>query len=221
MESRGERHPTDLAQFMGVRLAVTSEPSAAATWNDSRVKSLTGDATISARFMRGDFFVFQRTHKTIVLGNHQPRITEISHAIRRRMQMVPFNAVFPPTPGLGMRERLRAEALGAALAWIVQGARLWATSGTNPPAAVTGASEDYLAEQDIVGRWIEERCDRAPGAQALSSALHADFRSWCHDQGETALGAKTFSQRLRALGFARRPTEHGQAFCGLTTRTEL
>ena len=59
MEAQGERHPTELAQFMGVRFALTSEPASSATWNDSRIKSLTGDATISARFMRGDFFEFQ------------------------------------------------------------------------------------------------------------------------------------------------------------------
>lgn len=50
MESKGERHPTDLAQFMGVRFALTSEPASSATWNDSRIKSLTGD-TVSIAMM--------------------------------------------------------------------------------------------------------------------------------------------------------------------------
>lgn len=89
MEAKGERHPTDLAQFVGVRFALTSEPSSNATWNDSRIKSLTGDTVISARFMRGDFFTFPRTHKTMVLGNHMPRLAE---------------ATPPPTPyGAGCR----------------------------------------------------------------------------------------------------------------------
>src|SRR5206468_5984324 len=44
MEAKGERHPTELAQFLNVRLALCSEPSSSATWNDSGVKSLTGDA---------------------------------------------------------------------------------------------------------------------------------------------------------------------------------
>jgi putative DNA primase/helicase len=101
MEAKGERHPTELAQFMGVRLALCSEPSSSATWNDSRVKSLTGDATISARFMRGDNFTFPRTHKTIVVGNHMPKLNSVTQAIRRRVQMVPFRAVFLAAPGLG------------------------------------------------------------------------------------------------------------------------
>lgn len=105
MEAKGERHPTELAQFMGVRLALCSEPSSSATWNDGRVKSLTGDATISARFMRCDNFTFQRTHKTIVVGNHMPKLNAVTHAIRRRIQMVAFLAVFEATPGQSMREQ--------------------------------------------------------------------------------------------------------------------
>ena len=107
MEARGQRHPTELAQFMGVRLALCSEPSSSATWNDSRAKSLTGDAIISARFMRGDNFTFRRAHKTIVVGNHMPKLNAVTQAIRRRMQMVPFRAVFAPVAGTGMRERLQ------------------------------------------------------------------------------------------------------------------
>src|SRR5438309_3949053 len=125
MEAKGERHPTELAQFLGVRLALCSEPSSSATWNDSRVKSLTGDAMISARFMRGDNFTFPRTHKTIVVGNHMPKLNRVTHAIRRRIQMVPFRAVFPGAPGPGMRERLKQEALGAVLAWAIAGTVTW------------------------------------------------------------------------------------------------
>ena len=61
----------------------------------------------------------------MVVGNHMPRLADVTHAIRRRVQMVPFRAVFEPTPGPGMRERLKAEAGGAILAWIVQGAQEW------------------------------------------------------------------------------------------------
>ncbi len=125
MEARGERHPTELAQFMGVRLALRSEPSSSATWNDSRVKALTGDATISARFMRGDNFTYRRSHKTIVIGNHMPKLNAVTHAIRRRMQMVPFNAIFAPVAGQGMRERLQEKALGAVLAWAIKGTVEW------------------------------------------------------------------------------------------------
>ena len=216
MESKGERHPTDLAQFMGVRFALTSEPSSNATWNDSRVKSLTGDTVISARFMRGDFFTFSRTHKTMVLGNHMPRLTEVTHAIRRRVQMVPFRAVFEQKAGVGMRERLKAEAAGAALAWIVEGARMWNATGTAPPAVVRELTAEYLSEQDVVGQWLDDRCQRDnPKAFELSGTLHRDYSAWCERTGARPKSNVALSANLVSAGFEKRATSVGKAFYGL------
>ncbi|HUG21465.1 phage/plasmid primase, P4 family, partial [Piscinibacter sp.] len=219
MEAKGERHPTDLAQFMGVRFALTSEPGSNATWNDSRVKSLTGDTVISARFMRGDFFTFPRTHKTIVLGNHMPRLAEVTHAIKRRVQMVPFRAVFQQTAGMGMRERLKAEAGGAILAWIVQGAALWHATGTAPPASVLDMTADYLEDQDLIGQWINERCERAAAASARSGDLHKDYAAWCEGQGQRPKSNVALSAHLVSAGFQKKATVVGKVFYGLKLRT--
>lgn len=218
MESKGERHPTDLAQFMGVRFALTSEPGSSATWNDSRIKSLTGDTTISARFMRGDFFTFARTHKTMVIGNHMPRLADVTHAIRRRVQMVPFRAVFEQTPGIGMRERLKAEAGGAMLAWIVEGARLWHTNGTAPPKIVSDMTAEYLSDQDVIGQWLDERCERSAEVFELSGDLHKDYASWCERQGATPKSNVALSAHLVSTGFRKDRTMVGRVFRGLMLR---
>jgi putative DNA primase/helicase len=215
MESKGERHPTDLAQFVGIRFALTSEPSSAATWNDSRIKSLTGDAVISARFMRGDFFEFIRTHKTLVVGNHMPRLADVTHAIRRRVQMVPFRAVFEPSPGMDMRERLKTEASGAILSWIVEGARLWHLEGTNPPECVRGLTAEYLADQDLIGQWLDERCEQVADAFERSGELHRDYSRWCEGQGTRPKSNTALSQQLVAAGLAKRKTMVGKVFDGL------
>ncbi len=218
MESKGDRHPTDLAQFMGVRFALTSEPNSAATWNDSRIKSLTGDSEISARFMRGDFFTFRRTHKTVVIGNHMPRLADVTHAIRRRVQMVPFRAVFEPVAGPGMRERLITEASGAILAWIVDGARLWREVGTSPPQCVLDLTAEYLSDQDEMGQWIEERCQRVATASERSGDLHRDYAAWCERQGGRPRSNRAFSMHLVSAGFRRDKTMIGKVFHGLRLR---
>ena len=219
MESKGERHPTDLAQFMGVRFALTSEPASGATWNDSRIKHLTGDAVIAARFMRADYFEFQRTHKTVVVGNHMPRLADVTHAIRRRVQMVPFRAVFEQAPGPGMRERLKAEAIGAILAWIVDGARMWQVDGTSPPQAVTNLTDDYLSDQDVIGQWIAARCDRVPTAFEGSAELHRDYMGWCEGQGIRPKNNLGFSSHLVSVGFEKKKTMFGRVFYGLRLKT--
>jgi putative DNA primase/helicase len=218
MESRGERHPTELAQFAGVRLALTSEPASESAWNDSRVKHLTGDAEISARVMRGDFFTFPRTHKTVVIGNHMPTLRTVTHAIKRRVQMVPFRAVFKPQPGVGMRERLKSEAAGAILAWIVEGARLWRQAGTCPPPAVADLTAEYISDQDAIGQWIEARCARDAQASEQSSILYQDFARWSECEGAHARSNKWFAAQLLAAGFRRVKSMGLMLFYGLQLR---
>jgi putative DNA primase/helicase len=221
MEAKGERHPTELAQFMGVRMAISSEPSSSATWNDSRVKAMTGDATISARYMRGDNFTFKRTHKTIIIGNHMPRLNAVTHAIRRRIQMVPFRAVFTPTAGPEMRERLKTEALGAILSWVVSGAVAWRSHGTKPPAAVRALTDDYLANEDQLGQWIEERCDRVDASRSeRSSDLHRNYADWVTSNGGKPKGSKSFSSDLLSAGFRRGHTMVGTVFYGIELKRQ-
>jgi putative DNA primase/helicase len=215
METRGERHPTELAQFMGVRLALCSEPSSSATWNDSRVKSLTGDATISARFMRGDNFTFRRAHKTIVIGNHMPKLNAVTPAIRRRMQMVPFRAVFAPLAGKGMRERLQEKTLGAVLAWAIKGTVEWTSHGTSPPASVRLLTDEYLADEDGFGHWLEECCIHEETGMERSSDLHRNYQSWCDRNGARPESNALLSRYLVGSGFSRKRTMVGRCFYGL------
>jgi P4 family phage/plasmid primase-like protien len=218
MEAKGDRHPTELAQFMGIRLAVCSEPSATATWNDGRVKSLTGDSTISARFMRCDNFTFHRTHKTIVVGNHMPRLNQVTTAIRRRIQMVPFHAVFDATPGQSVREQLKRESLGAVLAWAIQGAAHWSELGTAPPPAVRELTDDYLADEDGFGQWLAECCIRTPFGLERSSDLHQCYLAWCEKTGNRPESNALLSRYLVASGFSKKKTSTGRCFVGITLR---
>ena len=215
MEAKGERHPTELAQFLNVRLALCSEPSSSATWNDSRVKSLTGDSTLSARFMRGDNFTFARTHKTVVIGNHMPRLNAVTHAIGRRMQMVPFRAVFVTTPGDGMRERLKREALEAVLAWVIAGTVQWRLHGTAPPESVRALTEEYLGGEHTFAQWLQDSCERDESAFERSSELHRNYKAWCERNGSRPESNTVLSRYLVGIGFRKERTMVGRCFHGL------
>ena len=199
LEQRGESHPTGLANLMGVRLAVASELAEGQAWNEARIKSLTGDERISARFMRQDFFEFRRTHKLIVSGNHKPTLRSIDDAVRRRLLLVPFDAHFAGDQvDRDMPAKLRAEA-PAILAWAVRGALAWQSGGLCPPAEVTDATEDYLLAQDTLGEWIAQACDTSDHeAETPSSELYTAFHRWKERRGERAPSTVRFSSQLQA-----------------------
>ena len=197
MEPRGERHPTETANLLGIRLAIASEVDEGGAWSESRIKALTGDETMSARFMRQDFFTFKRTHKLIVAGNHRPALRVVDDAIRRRIHLVPFNAHFVGgAVDLDMPAKLRREA-PAILAWVVRGALDWRENGLCPPAIVTRATAEYLASQDSLGAWVDEDClVDDPAAETHSSVLYGAFRAWKEQRGERALSQVRFTWQL-------------------------
>ena len=51
----------------------------------------------------------------------------------------------------------------------------WQAEGLRPPKAVLDATEAYLAAEDAIAAWIDDKCERDPNAWETSTAL---FASW-------------------------------------------
>ena len=221
MSSKHDRHPTTLAALQGKRLAISSEIEESSHWAEARIKQLTGDKTLTARFMRGDEFTFDITHKHILAGNFKPRFKGDDFAMQRRMVLVPFTQRFE---GLRrddhLRDKLVAECPGI-LAWAIEGAAKWCESGLLIPESVQTSSKDYMAEQDDLALWIEECCTVGDGLKAKSSELFQSFDQWKRRNGENAGSNKNFSQRLERK-FQKMPrSSSGLFFAGLQLRPEF
>ena len=74
-------------------------------------------------------------------------------------------------------ETLRAEWPGI-LAWAIEGCLEWQKSGLRPPKCVTEATETYLESEDLIGEWIDERCDRDANAWTSSTVLFDSWQGW-------------------------------------------
>lgn len=199
MQSKGERHPTELAQLRGKRLAISSELDESSFFNESLIKELTGDNTLSARFMRQDFFEFAMTQKHVVIGNFKPRLKGGDPAMARRLLLVPFLASFKGSArDTHMLDKLKAEA-PAILNWIVGGAVAWHAEGLAVPEAVRAASSDYMADNDDLALWMEECCEIAVDAQCKAGDAYASFSAWKKARGEHAPSLTSWGARVTSL----------------------
>jgi putative DNA primase/helicase len=81
IDSKLDRHPTELAKLRGARLVTAVETTAGRSWNEARIKQVTGRDPVDARFMRGDFFTYDPTFKLWVSGNHKPSLRNVDPAI--------------------------------------------------------------------------------------------------------------------------------------------
>jgi hypothetical protein len=82
-ETKNERHPTSLASLRGARLVVVSETKGGQSWDESKVKALTGGDPIRARFCRCDEFEYVPQFKLLVHGNKKPALRNVDEAIAK------------------------------------------------------------------------------------------------------------------------------------------
>lgn len=214
MTSRNEGHPTMFASLHGKRLAISSEIEESAHWAESRIKSMTGDETMTARYMQKDFFTFRVSHKHLIAGNFKPRLKGDDYAMARRMVLVPFAQKFEGARrDNNLPEKLKAE-YGGILAWFIEGARKWAESGLATPESVATASKEYMSENNDLDLWLADCCTQSRDATAPSGDLYRSFSDWKERQGEHAPSNKSFSQRLERM-FTKRRSNRGIEFFGL------
>lgn len=223
MVTRNARHPTEIARLRGVRLAVGSETERGKRWAESRIKSLTGGGRIAARFMRADYFEFDPTFKLFVHGNHKPSLYGVDEAIRRRLHLIPFTVTIPPAErDKKLRDKLEDEWPGI-FRWCIEGCLEWQRRGLDPPPSVVEATDEYLHEEDTIGRWLDACCDTEdPQGFASSANLYESWKDWAEAAGEYVISQKRLSQELGERGFDsyRQPGGGSRGFIGLRLRED-
>ena len=224
-DSRGDRHPTEIADLWNTRLVFASETGEGTRLREEFIKYVTGSERLKARFMREDFFEFDPTHKLILSTNHKPIVVGNDYAIWRRLLLVPFGVTFGSAEEVAsgartavrdpaLTERLQAEREGV-LAWLVEGCMEWQRDGLRPPTAVLAATESYRDEMDKVGLFLKECCTVGPQESAGATALFTQFRWWCRENGYPDASQRWFGLRLGERGFQREEKRDGVQWVGL------
>ncbi len=193
--------PNDVAALRGARFVAAVESEEGRRLAEVRVKELTGGDTVSARFMRAEWFTFQPVCKLWLATNHRPTVRGTDEAIWRRLRLIPFNVTVPAAErDRTLLARLRGDLPGI-LAWAVEGCLEWQRDGLKPPDAVMAATSSYRAEQDVIGAFLADRCVIAPGVFVTSADLYRSYRAWAEGAGEDMLTKRALGLVLRDRGF--------------------
>lgn len=219
--SRVEKHSTDLAMLVGARLVTASETEAGKRWDEAKVKSLTGGDPVTARFMYQNNFTYFPQFKLVFIGNHRPEIRTVDVAMKRRIQMVPFN-VRPVRVDNTLNDTLRGE-WPAILAWMIQGCLMWQQEGLNPPTLVRAATDEYFRNEDAIGRWLDESTTADEQGTATMQDMYASYREWARENGEYAMTLKRLSTALaaRKLEKWKHPENRRAGFKGISIINRL
>ena len=194
---RGDSIPNDIARMRGARFVTAIEAEGERRLSEATIKSLTGGDTVTARFMRAEFFDFRPMFKLWLAANRRPLIRGTDLAIWRRVKLIPFTVTIPEAErDVDLAEKL-GEELPGILAWAVEGFRRWLQDGLGTCEAVAAHTRAYREEQDTLRQFLEEECVLGPGRTVKKRDLYERYRGWAEKNGDRPLAHKTFSLRLR------------------------
>src|SRR5215212_1901383 len=200
---RSDGVPNDVARLKGARFVSASETEEGRRLAESRIKDLTGQDTITARFMKAEWFDFAPTHKLWLSTNHKPEIRGTDAAIWRRIRLVPWAVTIPPAEqDKKLPIALRHELAGI-LAWVVRGCLLWRREGLQAPDEVRKATGEYRAEMDVLAGFLVECCELDTGHWEYAKDLYECYKRWCDENGERPEPQRKFGGRLGERGFQR------------------
>lgn len=188
--------PNDIAALKGARLVTASETEENRRLNVSKVKDMSGNEELTARFLHGEFFKFRPQFKLWLSTNHKPVIPGNDRAMFDRCKLVPFTYRVPDDQiDKDLEQKLLAEAPGI-LNWLIDGCLAWQSEGLEPPKSVVDATEQYRTEMDQLAAFFADRCILGPEYRATSSALYAAYKAWCEANGEKQNSANWFGRQL-------------------------
>jgi len=210
--------PNDVARLRGARFVSASESEEGRRLAESLIKDLTGGDTISARFMRAEWFDFVPECKVWLGTNHKPEIRGTDQAIWDRIRLIPFEVTIPEKKqDKQLADKLKGELPGI-LAWAVQGCLDWQREGLGVTEKVKAATKAYREEMDILAGFIEDCCIEGADKEALAGDLHQAYKDWGGD-----LSQRKFGRALRERGYekGRHPSTRRITWRGLGLTVEI
>ena len=189
----------DIVDLCGVRLATSTEVRKDRTFDEEKVKRLTGGDTLKGRRLYENLWSFAPTHKLMLAANHKPTVRDASDSFWSRVALVPFTVQFA-RPNQNLLNLLMREASGI-LAWVVRGCLDWQTHGLEKPRVVAAATQEYRNDEDPLGRALLEIGTIDAKAFVRSSALFSALDAWrnSHNMG-WPFREKDVVDRLRQMG---------------------
>ena len=217
VKDRNQSATNDIARLAGCRLAVASELGEGIAFAESRLKSLTGNDSITARFLHREFFDFIPTHHFWISGNHKPTIQGSDHGIWRRIHLIPFTVRISDAEKDPDLIRKIAEEMPGILNWALAGCMAWQREGLSIPRCVSQATAEYRSEEDIVGQFLQECTIEESRARVLASELYEAFHRWSVRGGiKCPIRSKDFGKRMDERGYQRMSSSGARYWTGLS-----
>lgn len=180
----------------------------------SYFKKMVSGEPVSARLPYGRPMELTQYAKFIFNCNELPKDVEHTNAFFRRWVIIPFDVTIPKDEQDNeLHNKIIDAELSGVFNWVLEGLqRLLLQKKFTKSIAIQKAVEQYELESDSVQMFFTES-DYKNSATEFSKLkdLFFEYRSYCIECGYVACSLKTFSKRLKKLGYVSERKTYGMA----------
>ncbi len=208
----------EIAEARGKRILIAAELEENRRLSTSIVKQLCSTDEIVGEKKYKDTFFFTPSHTLILYTNHLPGVGANDLGIRRRLIIVPFNAVIQEEDDVkNYADVLFQESGPAILSWIIEGAQRVISSEfkLRQPTVVLDAISEFWDRNNWLRHFIEEMCAEGEGLLQPSGQLYQVYQQYCRQTAQPVHSTTDFYHALELEGFTRRRTMEGSFVSGL------
>lgn len=189
-------------QMLNKLINITFECSANIL-NSSAFKSYVSGEALTVRRLYNNEYTSTNYPQTIIASNSIPQSSDFSEGYYRRFNFIPFDVTIPKDKiNPNLKEELCVEAPGI-MQWIIEGIiRLRENKRFSKCETIEKLQNEYRIESDNVNMFLEEKwyIPSLKNKQLLSQ-LYTEFDSFSISNGYRTMTKRTFSSRLKGLGF--------------------
>lgn len=208
--ANGSGPSDDIARLAGARFINISEPEKQMVLSSALVKTLTGNDTITARFLHENSFDFKLQGKLFINTNHLPRVTDATVFRSERVKVLPFERHFEEhEQDKGLKGQFaQPQNLSGILNWCLQGLYSLYQGGFVDCPSIKLATEEYKLNSDKVSLFIEDTLEESPGSELFTETVFEAYKKWCENNGHHCGAQRTFKQDMAAHAkiVRKRPT---------------
>ncbi len=205
----------DIARLSGVRFVNISEPGKGLTLDAAKLKTMTGNDTINARFLHENSFDYKPQFKLYINTNYLPVVNDMTLFSSGRIITIPFERHFEEyEQDKSLKtEFAKEESQSAILNWLIDGYKMQRDEGLMLPESVQSATDSYRNDSDKIRCFAADCLIRDAESEEKTADVYSRYQAWCGENGYFAEGMRTFKQSLLTFADVRkkRPKAGGTA----------
>lgn len=190
-------------QQMENKLINISYENSSKIFDTSALKSYISGEALNVKRLYQDSYSTTNYPQSLMASNSMPQSDDFSEGFYRRFRFIPFNVTIEKDKVNPNLKNELCEELAGIANWLLEGVRrLRENKKFTYCPTIEALQNEYRVESDNVSMFLDEKMYiPSLNNKQLLSQLYNEFDTFANENGYRTMSKKTFSSRIKTLGF--------------------